>query len=106
VIGEDCQPSLTDRVNLPYTNATIMEIQRMGDIGEYVNTFKCVINYLTSSISHQNITVPEGIFHMSMSPVKAGPYIIPPGHMIMPSLTAILKGPNGWREPNKFNPSR
>jgi hypothetical protein len=34
VIGQDCQPSLADMVNMPYTTATIMEIQRLGDVGK------------------------------------------------------------------------
>jgi cytochrome P450 len=43
---------------------------------------------------------------MTMAPLKAGPYTIPAGQMLMPSLTAILKGNDGWNEPEKFNPMR
>lgn len=33
-IGIDRAPKLTDRERLPFTEATIMEIQRMGNIGK------------------------------------------------------------------------
>lgn len=33
MVGRNRQPSLQDRVNLPFVDATIMEIQRIGDIG-------------------------------------------------------------------------
>ncbi len=32
VVGSSRQPSLTDRENMPYTNAVIHETQRMGNI--------------------------------------------------------------------------
>ena len=34
VIGTDKQPTLMDRANMPHTEATILEIQRLADIGE------------------------------------------------------------------------
>ena len=82
VVGRESQPSLTDKPNMPYCEATVMEIQRMADIA------------------------PDGVPHVTTSPLNAGPFIIPAGHMLMPSLTAVLKNDHDWFEPDKFNPSR
>ena len=35
VIGHDKQPSLSERVNMPYTEATILELQRHAIIGKH-----------------------------------------------------------------------
>ena len=43
---------------------------------------------------------------MNVSPLQVGQYTIPPGNMIMPSLTAIMKDPNQWKDGMKFDPSR
>lgn len=32
VIAEDCQPTMADKPSLPYTDAVIHEIQRIGNI--------------------------------------------------------------------------
>ena len=37
VVGEDRRPAMKDRGNIPYTEAAILEIQRLGSIGEYWN---------------------------------------------------------------------
>ena len=37
VVGEDRRPAMTDRGTIPYTEAAILEIQRLGSIGEYWN---------------------------------------------------------------------
>ena len=43
---------------------------------------------------------------MSKAPLKAGPYTIPSGHMLLPSMCAIAMGEDSWREANKFDPTR
>ena len=68
---------------MPYCEAIIMEILRLADI------------------------TPEGLPHYSRSPIKLGQYIIPAGHMLMPSLTNIMKGDQeSWSRPEDFNPER
>ncbi len=51
-------------------------------------------------------SAPEGVFHMNVSPVQAGPYVIPPGNMIMPSLTSVMKNPDQWKDGETFDPTR
>ena len=36
VVGTDRLPTLADRANLPFTDATIMEIQRMANVCKYL----------------------------------------------------------------------
>ena len=59
-----------------------MEIQRMADI------------------------TPDGLPHYSRSQIEVGSKVIPQGHMIMPSLTEIMRGDKDWNEPGKFDPKR
>ena len=82
VIGQTNQPSLTDKAKMPYTEATILEIQRMANI------------------------VPDGVPHSTNAPITAGPYVIPPGHILISSLTAVLRDGEEWVEPETFDPSR
>ena len=42
----------------------------------------------------------------SNSPIQVGKHVIPAGHMLMPSLTTIMRGDQDWAEPEKFNPDR
>lgn len=56
VVGSSRQPSLTDRENMPYTNAVIHEIQRMANI------------------------IPLNVFHMASKDTKLDKYTIPKVH--------------------------
>ncbi|XP_051802861.1 cytochrome P450 2J2-like isoform X10 [Acanthochromis polyacanthus] len=80
VIGQSRQPSMEDRVNLPYTDAVIHEIQRMGNI------------------------VPLSLPHFTNRDVQLGGYTIPKGVTIIPNLTSVLFDKNEWETPYTFNP--
>ncbi|XP_071058936.1 cytochrome P450 2J2-like isoform X2 [Pseudochaenichthys georgianus] len=80
VIGQSRHPSMEDRANLPYTDAVIHEIQRMGNI------------------------VPLNLPHVTNRDVQLGGYTIPKGVTIIPNLTSVLYDKNEWETPNTFNP--
>uniref|UniRef100_A0A672ZBL0 Cytochrome P450 2J1-like n=1 Tax=Sphaeramia orbicularis TaxID=375764 RepID=A0A672ZBL0_9TELE len=80
VIGQFRQPSMEDRVNMPYTDAVIHEIQRIGNI------------------------VPLNLPHSTTREVQLGGYTIPKGVTVIPSLTAVLLDKNEWETPHTFNP--
>ncbi|XP_051802851.1 cytochrome P450 2J6-like isoform X2 [Acanthochromis polyacanthus] len=80
VIGQSRQPSMEDRANLPYTDAVIHEIQRMGNI------------------------VPLSLPHLTNRDVQLGGYNIPKGFAVIPNLTSVLFDKNEWEMPYTFNP--
>uniref|UniRef100_G3PNK4 Cytochrome P450, family 2, subfamily N, polypeptide 13 n=1 Tax=Gasterosteus aculeatus aculeatus TaxID=481459 RepID=G3PNK4_GASAC len=80
VIGRSRQPSMADRPNLPYTEAVLHEIQRMGNI------------------------VPLNGARMATKHTTLGGYLIPKGTTVMPSLTSVLFDKTEWETPHTFNP--
>ncbi|CAK6955177.1 cytochrome P450 2J4-like [Scomber scombrus] len=80
VIGQIRQPTMADRPNLPYTDAVIHEIQRMGNI------------------------VPLNILRMAAKDTTLGGYFIPKGTVLMPFLTSVLFDKTAWDTPDTFNP--
>ncbi|XP_008303639.1 cytochrome P450 2J6-like [Stegastes partitus] len=80
VIGSSRQPSMTDRENMPYTDAVIHEIQRYGNI------------------------VPLNVPHMTYRDTTLDKYTIPKGTLIMPSLHSVLNDESMWETPHSFNP--
>ncbi|XP_035508739.1 cytochrome P450 2J2-like [Morone saxatilis] len=80
VIGQTRQPTMADRPNLPYTDAVIHEIQRMGNI------------------------VPLNGLRMAAKDTTLGGYFIPKGTSVMPNLTSVLFDKNEWETPDTFNP--
>ncbi|CAG01689.1 unnamed protein product, partial [Tetraodon nigroviridis] len=80
VIGQSRQPTMADRSNLPYTDAVIHEIQRIGNI------------------------VPLNGFRKAARDTTLGGYFIPKGSTLLPILTSVMFDKNEWETPEKFNP--
>ncbi|ELW61442.1 cytochrome P450 2J2 isoform X1 [Tupaia chinensis] len=80
VIGQCQQPSMAVRESMPYTNAFIHEVQRMGNIIP--------------------LNVPREV---TVDTTLAG-YHLPKGTVIMTNLTALHRDPTEWATPNTFNP--
>ncbi|XP_073667528.1 cytochrome P450 2J2-like isoform X2 [Paramisgurnus dabryanus] len=80
VIGQIRQPSLADKVNMPYTEAVINEIQRFGN------------------------AVPLGFPKLAAKDTMIGKYFIPKGTDITTNLSSVLNDPDEWETPQTFNP--
>ncbi|KAM4628765.1 cytochrome P450 2J2-like isoform 1-T1 [Polymixia lowei] len=80
VIGQSRQPNMTDRPNMPYTDAVIHETQRIGNI------------------------VPLGFPKMASKDTTLGGYFIPKGTGVMMNLSSVLFDKNEWANPDTFNP--
>nr|XP_020757615.1 cytochrome P450 2U1 [Odocoileus virginianus texanus] len=82
VIGAERTPSLTDKARMPYTEATIMEVQRLSTV------------------------VPLSIPHMTSEKTVLQGYTIPKGTIILPNLLSVHRDPAIWEKPNDFYPDR
>lgn len=82
VIGFDRAPSMTDKGSLPFTEATIMEVQRL------------------------TVVVPLAIPHMASKTTEFHGFTIPKSTVIIPNLWSVHRDPTVWDEPDKFNPAR
>ncbi|XP_051510950.1 cytochrome P450 2J3-like isoform X1 [Myxocyprinus asiaticus] len=80
VVGSSRQPSLSDKDSMPYTNAVIHEIQRIGNI------------------------VPLNVVRVAVESTQIGKYSIPKGTMVIGTLTSVLFDESEWETPHSFNP--
>ncbi|CAL1535290.1 unnamed protein product [Lymnaea stagnalis] len=76
------QLSILDKKKMPYTEAVILEGQRLGDIA------------------------PFSLPHATTEPVKVGDYVVPSGTLVIPNLNSVHLDPELWENPNEFKPSR
>ncbi|XP_030594643.1 cytochrome P450 2U1 [Archocentrus centrarchus] len=82
VVGKHRVPSLTDKGSLPFTEATIMEVQRM------------------------TVVVPLAIPHMASETTEFRGYTIPKGTVIFANLWSVHRDPTVWDDADRFNPAR
>ncbi|KAM9113142.1 cytochrome P450 2F2-like [Pangshura tecta] len=80
VVGRARPPTLEDRLQLPYTNAVLHELQRYVDM------------------------VPMNLPHATTRPTPFRGYLIPQGTTIIPLLTSVHFDPDSWETPEDFNP--
>ncbi|OWF51176.1 cytochrome P450 2H2-like [Mizuhopecten yessoensis] len=82
VVGEGRFPSLSDRSQMPYIEATITEILRCGNIA------------------------PLGVPHAPSEDIMFHGHLIPKGAMLLPNINSVHSDPLLFPDPSKFNPSR
>ncbi|GAB1288650.1 Cytochrome P450 CYP2J9 [Apodemus speciosus] len=80
VIGQGRQPNLADRDSMPYTNAVIHEVQRIGNI------------------------IPFNVPREAAVDTKLAGFNLPKGTMVLTNLTALHRDPSEWATPDTFNP--
>ncbi len=83
VVGSGRQPSMKDKVNMPYTEACLLEIQRMADI------------------------IPLNAPRFTTEDIQlSGDHFIPKGHTVLFLFHAVHRDPNVWGDPYVFRPER
>ncbi|XP_061888521.1 cytochrome P450 2U1 isoform X1 [Entelurus aequoreus] len=82
VVGRHRVPSLTDRGHLPFTEATIMEVQRLTSV------------------------VPLGIPHMASKTTNFRGFTIPQGTVVLINLWSVHRDSAVWDDPDCFKPER
>ncbi len=82
VLGPMRMASMKDKPSLPYTDAVLLEVQRLADIA------------------------PLAIPHAVTKDVVFKGYHIPKGTMILASLHSVHRDTKEWKNPLKFDPAR
>uniref|UniRef100_A0A9J7XJX4 Uncharacterized protein n=1 Tax=Cyprinus carpio carpio TaxID=630221 RepID=A0A9J7XJX4_CYPCA len=80
VVGRSRRPNIDDRPSMPYTDAVIHEVQRMGNV------------------------VPLSVPRMTNEDTILESYYIPKGTQIIPNLTSVLFDQTKWKSPYSFDP--
>ena len=82
VIGRGRLPEWSDRGNLPYTQATLLEVQRRANI------------------------VPNGVPRRARKDCHLGGFFIPADTIVFAELGSVMLSPKLFPEPKKFKPER
>ncbi|XP_070569887.1 cytochrome P450 2U1-like [Ptychodera flava] len=82
VVGKDRFPEMSDRPNLPYTEATITEVLRIAS------------------------TVPLSVPRWTVNDTQLYGYDIPKDTMVWANIWSVLREPKFWSNPETFDPSR
>ncbi|KAF0306380.1 Cytochrome P450 2J6 [Amphibalanus amphitrite] len=82
IVGKERSPALSDRPRMPYTEAFIMETQRMANIA------------------------PFGVEHVTREEIQLGGYTIPRGAQVISLLMAVHMDEKHFPEPEVFRPER
>ncbi len=81
-VGRDRLPNLSDKDKMPYTEATIMEVQRIATVA------------------------PLGVPHRASEDTTLHGYTIPQNAIVMSNIWAVHHDPEVWKEPDLFLPER
>ncbi|PIK37130.1 putative cytochrome P450 2J6 [Apostichopus japonicus] len=82
VVGRERYPTTSDKCNLPYLNATLLEVFRVGNIA------------------------PLGVTHKTTGDAYVDGHHIPAGTMVISNVHAVMNDPSLWTQPGKFMPER
>ncbi|CAM9878405.1 cytochrome P450 2F5-like [Lampetra fluviatilis] len=80
VVGSNRRPACADRASMPYTNATVHEIQRYANI------------------------LPMAFPHATTSDTKLRGYFLPKGTQVVALIHSALREKSLWETPEQFNP--
>uniref|UniRef100_A0A914VFG1 Cytochrome P450 n=1 Tax=Plectus sambesii TaxID=2011161 RepID=A0A914VFG1_9BILA len=82
VVGKDRQPSMSDKSNMPYSSAVVMELQRKSNIVTLNNP------------------------HKTTQDTDIGGLFIPKNCAILPQVSTVLDNPEVYANPERFEPER
>ncbi|XP_035676731.1 cytochrome P450 2U1-like [Branchiostoma floridae] len=82
VLGPNQDPSMEHRSQMPYTEATLSEVSRVA------------------------ATAPMAFGHFTTSDIVFRGYHIPKATSVEVNIWSVLRDPQLWPEPNKFDPTR